>query len=101
MFKLSKTNVFCIKAATNESQVNPLYTVYRKPSNFSFILSKVVVYIVRIRINAIRFIFFDADVRTFETRMCFVLKRLQIKVRWNLTIQSEENHRIFPSFFRK
>ena len=39
--------------------------VCRKPQNFSFILSNVVVDIVKVRINAIRFIFFEADVRTF------------------------------------
>ena len=41
-------------------------TVCRKPSNFSFVLWNVVVDIVRVRINTIRFIFFEADVRTFE-----------------------------------
>ena len=51
--------------------------VCRKPSNFSFILSNVVVDIVRVRINAIRFIFFDADVRTFEIRITARRKRNQ------------------------
>ena len=40
-----------------------------KTMNFSFILSNVVVDIVIVRINAIRFIFFEADVRTFEIRI--------------------------------
>ena len=40
--------------------------VCRKPWNFTFIRSNIVVDIVRVRINAIRFIFFEADVRTFE-----------------------------------
>ena len=44
-------------------------SVCRKPSNFSFIFSNVVVDIVRVRINAIRFNFFEADVRTFEIRI--------------------------------
>ena len=44
-------------------------TVCQKPSNFSFILSNLVLDIVRVQINAIEFIFFDADVRTFEIRI--------------------------------
>ena len=45
------------------------HTVCRKPYNFPFILSNVVVDIIRVRINAIRFILFEADVRTFEIRI--------------------------------
>ena len=40
-----------------------------KTIEFFFILPNVVVDIVRVRINAIRFIFFEADVRTFEIRI--------------------------------
>ena len=36
---------------------------------FPFVLSTAVVETVRVRINAIRFIFFAADVRTFEIRI--------------------------------
>ena len=46
-----------------------------EPSNFSFILSNVVVDIVRVRINAIRFIFFEADIRNFEVRITAWRKR--------------------------
>ena len=49
---------------------NPtIHSVCRKPSNFSFILSNVAVDIVKVQINAIRFIYFEADVRTFEIRI--------------------------------
>ena len=44
-------------------------TVCRKPYNFSFTLSNEVVDIVGVRIIAIRFTFFEADVRTFEIRI--------------------------------
>ena len=42
-------------------------TVCRKSSNFFFILSNIVVDIVIVRTNAIRFIFFEADVRPLES----------------------------------
>ena len=51
--------------------------VCRKPYNFSFILSNVVVDIIRVRINAIRFILLEADVRTFEIRIIACRKRNQ------------------------
>ena len=57
------------------------YTVCRKPSNFSFD-------IVRVRINAIRFILFEPDVRIFEIRIIAWRKRNQN--RWH-----------FPTVFRR
>ena len=53
------------------------YTVCRKPLNFSFVLSNAVVEPVRVQINAIRFIFFEADVRSFEIRTTAWRKRNQ------------------------
>ena len=41
-------------------------SVYRKPKNLSLVLSKALVDTVRVRINAIPFIFLEADVRSFE-----------------------------------
>ena len=43
-------------------------TVCRKPYKFSLNLSNAVVTTVKVKINAIRFIVFEADVRTFEIR---------------------------------
>ena len=40
-------------------------TVCQKPLIFFFVLSSAVIKIVKVRINAIEFIFFEADVRTF------------------------------------
>ena len=40
-----------------------------KTIEFSFVLSNAVIKIVRVRIDAFRFIFFEADVRTFEIRI--------------------------------
>ena len=57
-----------------EQQIKPvlivleMYAVCRKPQNFSFVLSNAVVEPVRVRINAIPFIFFEADVQSFEIR---------------------------------
>ena len=44
------------------------FTVCRKPSNSSFVLPNAVVETVRVLINAILFVFFEADVRSFEIK---------------------------------
>ena len=57
---------------TFANNVLAIFTAIQSAENhriFPFILSNVVVDIVRVRINAIRFIFFEADVRTFEIRI--------------------------------
>ena len=46
--------------------IGPTYSVYQKPWNFSVILSNPKIETVRVQINAITFIFFQADVRTFD-----------------------------------
>ena len=56
-----------------------------KTTEFSFILSNVVVNIIRVRINAIRFIFFETDVRTFEIRINAWRKRNQN--RWHFFLR--------------
>ena len=54
-----------------------VHSVRRKPQNFSFVLSNAVVETVRVRINVIPFIFFKADVRSFEIRITAWRKRNQ------------------------
>ena len=65
--KNSQTACYTCKLPKNSLILSD--SVCRKPQNFSFIVSNVVVDIVRIRINPIRFIFFEAEVRTFEIRI--------------------------------
>ena len=58
-----------------------------------FIFSNVIVYVIRVRINAIRFIFFEADVRNFEIRIIACRKRNQN--RWHFSYgfpQTEMSH---------
>ena len=58
-------------------------TVCRKPSNFSFVLSNAVVETVRV--YAIPFIFFEADVRSFEIRITAWRERNQD--RWHSSLR--------------
>ena len=53
------------------------YSVCRKPQKFSFVLSNAVDETVRVRISAIPFIFFEADVRMFEIGITAWPKRNQ------------------------
>ena len=52
-----------------EKTGNVKYFSLSKTIEFSFVLSNAVVETVRVRINVIPFIFFEADVRSFEIRI--------------------------------
>ena len=66
-----KKNLRLLGPAISEAILNHRYDLPSLPKtiDFSFNPSNVAVNIVRVRINAIKFIFFEADVRTFQIRI--------------------------------
>ena len=68
-FSASTSQNSAASAARAETLSDALGTRLRKPQNFSFLLPSAVVDTVTVLINVIPFIFFEADVRSFEIRI--------------------------------